>query len=307
MTVIDLPVSRPSRMRRVFDNRLVRFFVLFIITIMAYAGAKIFPIVTMPHIAIENREAFAIVTEAVSAIGLLLVYWLFVRWMEHRPVSELSLRKAPIAIPKGIVIGAGLFTITVAILSLMGVADVGAFNPGQALLAAIDMAILSAIGEEIVFRGVVYRIFEEMFGTFIALVVSAAFFGLIHMGNRGATVTSGIAIALEAGLLLGVSYAVVRNLWLPIGLHFGWNFAESGIFGSVVSGKAFKGLFSTTMTGPDMLTGGKFGPEASVVAVAVCAAAALVILVIAIRRSEWVGLRLSINDRSWKVRMASSE
>jgi hypothetical protein len=137
-----------------------------------------------------------------------------------------------------------------------------------------------------------------MFGTVVALMVSAGFFGLIHMGNHGATVMSGVAIALEAGLLLAVSYAVVRNLWLPIGLHFGWNFAESGIFGSVVSGNAFKGLFSTTLTGPDLLTGGKFGPEASVVAVAVCATAALVILVIAIRRGEWKGLRLSINDRS---------
>ncbi len=284
-------------MRRIIDNRIVRFFVLFIVTAAAYAGAQILPAVTMPHIADENRVAFAIATEAVSAIGLLLIYWLFVRWMEHRPVHELSLARAPLAIPTGVLIGLGLFTTTIAILSLMGIAHVGAFNPGQALLAAINMAILSAIGEEIIFRGVVYRIFEEMFGTFIALVVSAGFFGLIHMGNRGATVTSGIAIALEAGLLLAASYALVRNLWLPIGLHFGWNFAESGIFGSVVSGKAFKGLFSTTLTGPDMLTGGTFGPEASVVAVAVCAAAALVILVIAVRRGEWIGLRLSINDR----------
>jgi membrane protease YdiL (CAAX protease family) len=285
-------------MRRVFDNRLVRFFVLFVITTAAYAGTQILPAVTMPHIATESRETFAIVAEAVSAIGLLLIYWLFVRWMEHRPVSELSLRRAPLAIPAGVLIGLGLFSATIAILSLMGVAHVGNFVPGQALLAAINMAILSAIGEEIIFRGVVFRIFEEMFGTVVALMVSAGFFGLIHMGNHGATVMSGVAIALEAGLLLAVSYAVVRNLWLPIGLHFGWNFAESGIFGSVVSGNAFKGLFSTTLTGPDLLTGGKFGPEASVVAVAVCATAALVILVIAIRRGEWKGLRLSINDRS---------
>lgn len=298
MTVIDLPLPKPSWMRRIFDNRPVRLFVLFVVTTAAYAGTQIFPAVTTPHIAPENRETFAIVTEAVSAIGLLLIYWLFARWMEHRPVGELSPRKAPLAIPVGVLIGLVLFTTTIAILSLMGVAHVGNFVPGQALLAAINMAILSAIGEEIIFRGVVFRIFEEMFGTFIALVVSAAFFGLIHMGNRGATVTSGIAIALEAGLLLAVSYAVVRNLWLPIGLHFGWNFAESGIFGSVVSGNSFKGLFSTTLTGPDILTGGKFGPEASVVAVAVCATAALLILVVAIRRGEWKGLRLALNDKS---------
>lgn len=298
MTVIDIPVSGPRLARRVFDNRLVRFFALFIVTIAAYAGAQILPIVTLPRIAAEDRATTAIVLEAVSAIGLLLIYWLCVRQMEHRRVHELSLRGAPFGIPAGALIGAGLFAITIAVLSLMDVAHVGAFNPGQALLAPINMAILSAIGEEIVFRGVVFRIFEEMFGTFIALLVSAAFFGLIHMGNPGATVTSGVAIALEAGLLLAASYAVVRNLWLPIGLHFGWNLAESGIFGSVVSGNAFKGLFSTSLSGPELLTGGRFGPEASVVAVAVCAAAALMILTVAIRRGEWRGLRLAINDRS---------
>ena len=297
MTVIDLPISKKSLIRRIVDNRLVRFFALFIITIGAYAGAQILPIVALPNIAAENRQMLAIAFEAASAIGLLLIYWLFVRWMEHRRVSEIFLTKAPAGIPAGVLIGAGLFTVTIAILSVVGVAHVGGYNAGQALLAAINMAILSAIGEEIVFRGVVFRIFEEMFGTFIALLVSAALFGLIHMGNPGATALSGAAIALEAGLLLGVAYAVTRSLWLPIGLHFGWNFAESGIFGSIVSGNSFKGLYTTTMTGPDLLTGGKFGPEASVVAVAVCAAAALVILIVAIRRGEWRGLRFAINDR----------
>jgi membrane protease YdiL (CAAX protease family) len=284
--------------RRIFNNRVVRFFTLFIVTIAAYAGAQILPIAMLPKIATENRELTAITLEAVSAIGLLLIYWLIVRSMEHRRVHELSLGKAPLGIPAGALIGLGLFAVTIAILSLMGVAHVGGYNPGQPLLSAINMAILSGIGEEIVFRGVVFRIFEEMFGTLVALLVSAGFFGLIHMGNPGATAVSGAAIALEAGLLLAVAYAVTRSLWLPIGLHFGWNFAESGIFGSVVSGNTFKGLYTTIMTGPDLLTGGKFGPEASVVAVAVCATAALVILVIAVRRGEWRGLRLAINDRS---------
>jgi hypothetical protein len=117
------------------------------------------------------------------------------------------------------------------------------------------------------------------------------------MGNPGATVVSGLGNALVAGVRLAASYMLVRNLWLPIGLHFGWNFTESGIFGSVVSGNPFKGLWSTTLTGPDLLTGGGFGPEASIVAVVVCAAAALVILGLAIRRGEWRPLRLSINDR----------
>jgi len=294
MTVIDMP--HPSRMRTIFNNRLVRFFALFLITVFAYAGAQIFAATVTPQIPLANRESFSIVTEAVSVVLLLLIYLFFVRAMEHRRVREISLRKTPSIIP-GVIIGLGLFTATIAILSAMGVAHIGNYTPGQPLLMAINMAVLSAVGEEIVFRGVVFRIFEEMFGTLVALLVSAGFFGLIHMGNHGATVVSGVAIALEAGVLLAVSYMLVRNLWLPIGLHFGWNFCEGGIFGSAVSGNAFKGLWHTTFTGPDILTGGKFGPEASVVAVAVCAAAALAMLVVAARKSQWRPFHVSITDR----------
>jgi hypothetical protein len=294
MTIIDM--TPPSLARRIFNNRIVRFLVLFFVTIFAYAGAQIFPHVMAPHIPAANRDSFAIIIEAVSVILMLLIYRRLVRWMEHRFPGEVALRKIPSVVP-GAIIGLSLFTATIAVMSVMGVAHIGSYAPGQGLLAAINLAVLSAVSEEIIFRGAVFRIFEEMFGTLVALIVSGGLFGLIHLGNPGATLTAGVAIALEAGVLLAVSYMLVRNLWLPIGLHFGWNFAEGGIFGSLVSGNTIKGLWSTSFTGPDLLTGGKFGPEASVVAVAVCATAALVILGIAIRRGEWRSLRLSINDR----------
>jgi len=282
-------------MRIVFDNRIVRFVILFILTICAYAGAQFVQVWAVPQVAAANRENAAIAAEIVSALALLLIYWASVRLLEHRRIDELAPQRAPTNLLAGAAIGLGLFSSVIAALSAMGIAHVG--GSGQSLLGATNMAILSGIGEELIFRGVVYRIFEEMFGSLVALIVSAAFFGATHLANPGATLTSGVAIALEAGVLLGVSYMMVRNLWLPIGLHFGWNFAESAIFGSVVSGNAFKGLFATTMTGPDLLTGGKFGPEASVVAVAICAAAAAVILVVAARRGEWKTLHLAINDK----------
>ncbi|HEX4294362.1 MAG TPA: CPBP family intramembrane glutamic endopeptidase [Rhizomicrobium sp.] len=285
-------------MRIVFDNRIVRFVILFVLTICAYAGAQFLQVWAVPHVPAENRENAAIAAEIVCAIVLLLIYGASVRLLEHRRIDELAPQSAPANLLAGAAIGLGLFAAVIAALSAMGIAHVGHFNSGQSLRGATDMAILSGIGEELIFRGVVFRIFEEMFGSLVALIVSAAFFGATHLANPGATLTSGVAIALEAGVLLGASYMMVRNLWLPIGLHFGWNFAESAIFGSVVSGNAFKGLFATTMTGPELLTGGKFGPEASVVAVAICAAVAAAILVVAVRRGEWKTLYLAINDKT---------
>jgi hypothetical protein len=88
-------------------------------------------------------------------------------------------------------------------------------------------------------------------------------------------------------VLLGAAYAATGRLWLPIGLHFGWNFAEGPIFGAAVSGTGIgSGLIEGKFEGPNILTGGQFGPEASVVAVIVCLAAAPYFLWRALQRTE---------------------
>ena len=139
----------------------------------------------------------------------------------------------------------------------------------------------------------------QVFGTTIALVASAALFGLVHAANPGATLFSDIAIALEAGLLLGAAYAFSRNLWLVIGIHAGWNFAEGYVFGASVSGQTpMPSLIRAVLNGSMPLTGGVFGPEASVVSIAVCGIAALIFGIFAARRGAWrpTNFRLSLWD-----------
>jgi hypothetical protein len=79
-----------------------------------------------------------------------------------------------------------------------------------------------------------------------------------------------IAIMVEAGVFLSAAYMLTRRLWLPIGIHAGWNFAQGGIFGVSVSGTGATGILQSTLTGPVWLSGGEFGAEASVVAIAIC-------------------------------------
>ena len=81
-----------------------------------------------------------------------------------------------------------------------------------------------------------FRIIEERTGTWIALALTGVVFGAIHLANPDATLWGTTAIAIEAGFMLAACYAATRNLWVPIGLHFGWNFAAGGIFSVVVSG-----------------------------------------------------------------------
>ena len=128
--------------------------------------------------------------------------------------------------------------------------------------------LVIAVGEEIVFRGIIFRMIAERWNVAMALVVSSLLFGAMHIINPDASVWSSIAIAIEAGLLLGAAYSFSGNLWLPIGIHWAWNFMEGNIFGFYVSGQPENyRLLTPSISGPDILTGGDFGPEASIIAV----------------------------------------
>jgi hypothetical protein len=115
------------------------------------------------------------------------------------------------------------------------------------------------------------RLLNARYGSLPALIFSALIFGAMHKMNPDATWLSALAVAIEAGLLLGLAFLASGTLWLPIGIHFAWNFMQSGVFGLNVSGFALpEGLLSTQISGPLWATGGAFGVEQSVQAVAFC-------------------------------------
>jgi hypothetical protein len=95
-----------------------------------------------------------------------------------------------------------------------------------------------------------------------------------------------VAITLESGLLLCSAYILTRNLWFAIGLHFGWDVAESALFGATMSGHPDSGLLATRVTGPIFLSGGEFGVEASVVALLWALLVTAILLVAAARRGR---------------------
>lgn len=89
----------------------------------------------------------------------------------------------------------------------------------------------------------------------------------MHMITPNATIWSSIAIAIEAGLLLGAAFKCAKSLWLPIGIHWAWNFTQGNVFGFSVSGhEKEESILDAVTTGPSYLTGGEFGPEASIIA-----------------------------------------
>jgi membrane protease YdiL (CAAX protease family) len=179
----------------------------------------------------------------------------------------------------GLALGVTLFSAVIAVLWLLRVYHLQARGTTAGLGAGALSALLAATVEETLIRGFLFRIVQMVGGTWIALIISSAFFGAAHAFNPGATVTSSLAITLEAGVLLAAAYVLAGRLSFPMGLHAGWNFSEGSLYGLSVSGFTAKNaLTQGSLTGPVILTGGAFGPEASIVAVILCVGVAILLL-----------------------------
>jgi uncharacterized protein len=121
--------------------------------------------------------------------------------------------------------------------------------------------VMVAIHEELMIRGYVLQRLEVGFGTPFAIFLSSVIFGLLHSTNPSASALSTLNLVI-AGLFFAYAYIVTRSLWLPIALHFSWNFFEGPIFSFPVSGIHTVNLLQNTPVGSGLVTGGNFGPEA---------------------------------------------
>jgi len=230
-----------------------------------------------------------LVAPAVGALASTLVYGLAVWLAEGRKPSELSPRPLIAELVGGLLIGAAMFAAVMGVMAVFGLYDI-AFVGAVPVWTALGKAIQSGVIEELMIRAVLLRLIWRAFGPWVAFAVSAALFGFGHIANPNATVFAAICIALEAGIMLGAFYALTGRIWLSIGIHAAWNFVQGYVFGAAVSGGDFgpSMAVSTARSGPaEWLTGGAFGPEASLPALIVCGGVGLVVMVLAWRAGRF--------------------
>ena len=232
--------------------------------------------------------AFGILT----AVAAVLVYAWVVRRTEHRAPTEVARAGAVARITRGMLIGGAMFAAVIATIALLGGYHVHGLGSVTGAVGLFGFMAAAAVTEELLFRCVLFRIVEERLGSWLALLLTGSVFGLMHVVNPDATLWGAIAIAISAGFMLAACYAATRTLWVPIGLHFGWNFAAGGIFSAVVSGNGdSRGLLDASTSGPALLTGGDFGPEGSLYTVGAGWALTVVFLWLAHRRGHLVPRR----------------
>lgn len=248
----------------------------------------------MSSVAVQGTAWLTFIIGLATGVLSVVVYAWVVRRTEHRAPVEVAPKGAASSVAWSTLLGVGLFGAVIALIALPGYYSINGIGAPAGALGLLGFMAGAAVTEELVFRGILFRVLEERTGTWIALTVIGLLFGLLHLVNPNATLWGAIAIAIEAGGMLTAAYVATRKLWVPIGLHFGWNFAASAIFSTEVSGSNTpQGLLDATMSGPTWLTGGDFGPEGSVFAVAFGVLATAGFMWLAYRRGHVVPARRS--------------
>lgn len=193
------------------------------------------------------------------------LYALYIKVFEKRTPYELKLKTSLPNLLLGFTIG-GLFIVCViGVLALFGVYRIGTISIDWiGLILNFAMFSIVAVSEEIIFRGLLFRMINDRFSTILAFIISSLTFGLIHLTT--VDFWTAMAISIEAGLMLAAAYTLRNNLWVPIGIHWAWNFFLGPIFGVGVSGISQDAcVIIPQITGAYILTGGNNGLEGSII------------------------------------------
>jgi len=281
--------------RRIVDFPLMTMLIALMIAILCFTIGMLLSQFVLPPTPGLSRE---IRLDLISIPLLLLGYELLIRHLGEHPRDDYRDPRALRHLGVGLAAGFLLFSAAVGVAALLGIYKITGPGDASGLVAAlVGSALFPAVSEELVFRGILFRWLEEFGGSWVALLLTSVLFGASHLANPNATWIAAVGIAFEAGVMLGAAYMLTRSLWMPMGIHAAWNFAQGELYDIPVSGHEEHGLVMAQLSGPPLLTGNGFGLEASVIAMGLATAFGCWLLWLAIRRGQlmspwWVRRRL---------------
>lgn len=244
---------------------LLSFFLIFIPQILGTAVLLIFQYDLSKISSARIDLNTMIVLEYSMIIFMAILLWLFMKFIDKQPFVQIGLQTKGRLKEFNYGILLGFIIMTTAFLFLLSINEIVFSNFSLSLdkvLLSVILFVGVSIFEEVVFRGYLLKNLLESFNPFVALFISSIFFSLIHGSNPNVT-TLGLCNIFFAGFFLGASYVFTKNLWFPIGLHFSWNFFQA-MFGFKVSGLDSYSIIEFTIPENNILNGGEFGFESSI-------------------------------------------
>ena len=284
--VASLPERAASGSRLKYFLRALGYFVaLAIINTLAYRGVGDTLALFAPSWLADLVEGL------VYLVGVVALTWAFCRFVDRTPLRSLGLQTrgwlAKLATGWGL--GTLLQLFIFAALAIAGwlTLERAGWQPLDFSVSVVSWIIIS-FNEELAFRGYILQRLAQAWGLPAAVVASSLIFAMVHVLNPNVQPLAMVGL-FAAGLLLACAYLVSRSLWLPIGLHIGWNLAEIHLLGFPGSGAPEPALVRSVVHGPELVTGGAFGPEGGVVGLAATMTGIIILLVgyqIAVRRKN---------------------
>ena len=260
--------------------RATLFFIVSLITSQIFAGIGLAVVLIATGFdlsALSNQEEitsavkgvkFLLPLKVIEFLSVMLCVWLFIRFIDRKPLESIGLRIKGYEkdLKMGLALGAGLIAIGFLILFILGYLSVDGFSfPVGTLILYFLLFVVVSFHEEIMMRGYVLNNLMQSMNRYAALSISSVIFMSIHLLNPNVNFLSVVNLFL-AGIVLGIYYIHKPNLWLPIGMHLTWNFFQGPIFGFEVSGIETKSIINQSVRGNEIITGGAFGFEGSILA-----------------------------------------
>ncbi len=240
---------------------------IFIVGIFEYIGAMITK-TDLSDLNIQKTSEQHLVISFFSMIGAFLVLWIFMKYVDKEKFITLGFqtKNRLLGFMLGVGIGAFIMSTSYLILLLLGeiIFQRIVFDLKEIIISIVLFSIV-AIMEEVLVRGYILKNLMVSFNKYVALIVSSILFSSMHAFNPNIDLFSLTNIFL-AGIFLGISYIHTKNLWFPIALHLSWNLFQT-IFGFNVSGQKTYSLIEFSITENNLINGGKFGLEGSILSV----------------------------------------
>jgi membrane protease YdiL (CAAX protease family) len=223
-------------------------------------------------------------------IALVLGAWITLRWIDRRRSALLGMSfsfRGVKELSAGLAFGFLYLTGVFVILWITDLVDVtiGGMNSQtlQGMLTYLVVFAAAGILEELANRGYLFQVLIEGTRAWIAILGFSFVFSLVHIFNEDFSWVGGLCLFLH-GILFGLAYFKTRSLWVPIGIHVAWNWAQGPFWGMKVSGTNISNtLLESVPKGPEILSGGNFGVEGSLITVAVT-----IVLVLYIWKAKWI-------------------
>jgi len=270
-------------MKNVFVNRHAELrpgwrILIFTLLTGALLAVTLVPLQTLRPPILEASPIWVRLTlSAILALaGVLCATWIMTRFVNRKPMAAVGLWFHPSTVKEflsGCLLGFLMISGITLVLTSLGQAEIVVPDEVTAggviavLLIALVHFAAAALLEEVLFRGYPFQTLIQGVTLLPAVFIMALFFALAHLGNPNTSVLGIVNVSLAA-VWLSVGYAKTKGLWLPFGLHLGWNFTQTSVYGFATSGVKFDSMqvLVAKVTGPEWLSGGAFGPEGGILA-----------------------------------------